>query len=788
MNIHRLACSLLITIVFAATAAAQVELPAALQGDPLEDKRVGGEPDYPFGPIHFFSMDGSIVDEVTGVRATSMEGVTHTNGYIDGAIQFNGDAIVQLPINLDIAATPDLTIIAMVEPEPLPDDPELVDEFYNTGYVFSDGEGLVWLSNHNKDIPYFAALSNKAVISNSDHPGMRGGWQMVALTRKIEDRTTEDGAVEPHVVLSLFTNGRTSEAVKIYKEKTVTPQLLLGSISSGSSSKFRGAIDHLMIYNRALPEDELQQIMGGLRRASSGQHGGEIFARSDASSDLVDGDGSGDLSYEDVGREQQFPGDMFDPDEQQFPGDMFDGDEQQFPGDMFEGDEEQFPGDMFEGSESSASSAQDSGDSPGPGSGGAITDAEREAFEDPARSPQQQFIDQMEEEARRDAAAGTAIDDSPLRDADASVFEPPLTTADETEELIDSKDGQAMLKTADWRIEGMVPNSADKKGLYPGDEVTVKIRISKDDPANKIPNVKLVTNVGPGTPSPSYDLTINTAEGKPTDEREIPITLPVPTNLKFAEGTTQMYWRPRVWLNAEDGRPLRDSIQGNHSKELAIVVYNNTADEQCDQAEQSADGARVARGCLTQDDVASKIYIDHSVLVSTNLPFAAGHENDAKQLLIIDGNLAPLRSIYIAETNDKPCQIRIELLDKTTKDTDHCHDSGRFPDILWSWALGDKVITGLMVCRNAANNRLKGFKLETRAVMEDGSLSSGNNFLGEKAHPNCFKWTAWSTCPAGSAAAGVEVRWSSGTRFAQRDFIHSIDLMCGAVKLRNERA
>ena len=177
-------------------------------------------------------------------------------------------------------------------------------------------------------------------------------------------------------------------------------------------------------------------------------------------------------------------------------------------------------------------------------------------------------------------------------------FEAPVQGADDAQDLIASEEGQDLLQSADWRIEGMVPNSADKAPLYPGDEVTVKIRISKDDPANKIPSVRLVADVGPGVPNPTYDLTINTAAAKPTDEREVPITLPVPTNLEFADGATQTYWRPRIWLNAADGLPLIDSTSDNHTRDLLIPVENPEVSAECGERIQNSDGTYTTTQCL----------------------------------------------------------------------------------------------------------------------------------------------------------------------------------------------
>jgi len=222
------------------------------------------------GPMHFFPLDGSVVDLITGVTPTQAEGYTAAEGFIGGAIHLDGTGVIDLPVDLASEAVADLTIVAMVKPDALPDDANLRREISATGYVVSDSKGLIYLSNQNKDVARFAAYSTNAVISNSDHPVLRDGWQMIALTRKREDRTTADGEVKAHTVLTLFSNGQVSETVSIWKDDGAAPTLRLGAISAGNSYKFRGSIDHLSIFDRALTPDELREMNRSLRQSRGG--------------------------------------------------------------------------------------------------------------------------------------------------------------------------------------------------------------------------------------------------------------------------------------------------------------------------------------------------------------------------------------------------------------------------------------------------------------------------------------------------------------------------------------
>ena len=668
-------CLCLLAFTAAVPALAQLELPDALQGNPLEDKMIGETPESPFHPIHFFSFDGSIVDEISGVSATPSEGVTHTLGYLGGAIYFDGSGIVQLPIDVSPAAVPELTIIAMIKPAPLPEDPD--DNPPAIGYIVSDEDGLIIISNQTKPEPRFEAYT-----------GIRDGWQMVAITRKVEDRTTEEGEVAPHTVLKLFTNGRISEAAGIQKQPTIAPKLLLGMKAVNHPYRFRGAIDHLSIYDRALSSDELSDVMARMRQA-------RMSRRSDV---MVAGSGSSELS-------------------------------------------------------TGTSSAT-------------MTDDQRSAA-----AP---------------AAGITAIG------ANSPSFTPPVDTADETQDLIESDEGQDMLQSADWRIEGMVPNSQDKSTLYPGDEVTLKIRVSKDDAANKIPSVRLVTNAGPGLPGPSYDLTINTVAAKPTDERDVPITLRVPEMLEFEEGATQVVWRPKVWLNAPDGLPLRDAIVDNHSRELPIVVLNDVVTDECGDVVEGSDGLRATSDCQVYRGEPLSTYptVDMSTRTQTDFSGYGLSKPEHQFVMQFEGRGSVLGFIKIGERTDKPCRIVIDdawndeessyqlaqVVNRCDGSADD-HEELRIPK---NWG-----ITALNVCRAEPLKlpglqpfRVKGVEVEIRPIGVDGQLGEDKDYRVLRQHNCKGDWQGWVRCPDDYVATGINAYLNSTTFNPVRRSLLGLALVC----------
>lgn len=830
----RSTCVCLLAVTASFPAIAQLQLPDSLQGNPLDGKMIDETSTATewMQPIHFLSFDGSIVDEITGVAGTPSGGVTHTKGYLGNAIFLDGSGLVELPIDVSPSAIPELTIVAMVKPAPLPDDPE--ENPPNIGYIVSDSDGLLILSNQTKPEPRFEAYSTGAAISSSVHTGVRDGWQMVAITRTVELRTTDEGEKKPHTIIKLFTNGRISEAAGIRKEPAIGPKIVLGMKAPDHPYRFRGSIDHLSIYQRALSADELNDLMTRMRQARTSGRRDLMVAGANAGTAGAGPEGrltpAGTVQQLPDGTfdadEQQFPGDMFDGDERVFPGDMFEGDEEQFPGDMFErdrrqqvvaesfegeaiqlpsdkfnadeqqfpddmfegdenlfpgdmfeeGDEEQFPGDMFEDGDD-ASSQDSSATQEGPRSAATTSLAVADGVHESTA-----VLDQRTD---ADPRAGTTVAGS-----SSPSFQAPVDTADETQELIGSEEGQVMLQTADWRIEGMVPNSQDKSPLFPGDEVTVKIRIAKDDPANKIPSVRLVTNVGPGVPSPSYDLMINTVQAKPTDERDVPITLPIPETLRFEEGATQLVWRPKVWLNAPDGLPLRDAIAGNHNRELAIIVTKGLQTvEDCGDVVANPDGSRTAGSCLKKspsppapnfpDDVEVNLRVDLSNTHETELS-GYGELGIADALILASGY--PLGFIKTSEQADRPCRISIDDSFQLAGDgglkADRC--KGSEGDHREFRTKGRSGITALRVCHSRFNaDRVKSIEVLVHSILPDGSLGIERRAVQTQPAGHCGnRWREWVSCPAGQIAGGIT---ASFVRRSGSDELRGVGLICGDV-------
>ena len=747
-------CKLIFTVSFPAFA--QLELPDALQGNPLEDKTVGETPDNPFLPIHSFGMEGVIQDEITGVSATNATHLPSVDGYVGQAIYFDGTSSAEVPIDLYPTSMPDMTIAMMVRADPLPEDPDELISVPTSGYIFSDGDSFIILNNQKKSSAFLSAFSAGAQVHDSSMFQVpHGAWHMIAMTRKIEKRTNADGVKTFHAVLGFYVNGRFKQGIaeiaeteeEVQKELGSEPPLFTLASFRQRSTKLRGAIDHMIIYDWSMDKEELDEVRGRFRQAAGNEWlnsqgvTAQPIEASQAPPNSIDG-GIAGSGADEVSEELTLGYD-------------------------------EAPPELLSRGESTD----------GAGLAGQDADTTREAISEFSQNPHEQLMREAEETRRREAATDTAIESSGLVGAGSPTVAPSVATADETQELIASQEGREMLQSADWRIEGMVPNSQDKSTLYPGDEVTLKVRISKDDPANKIPSVRLVTNVGPGTPSPSYDLTINTAQAKPTDERDVPITLPVPETLAFEEGATQLVWRPKVWLNAPDGLPLRDAIAGNHNRDLAITVLRSAPSTDCPTASQDLDGSRTASACLSSTGVPRGLPDSDTSADSTPVeqigdglvataPSGRAEWNNETVLSERVGVL----NIYLYEKNDKPCDLRFNgrKLGPCAGQGEGKLSSPRAPR-----ASGESLVTtGLQVCHRKANGRVKGLRLWERPRTESGAVGIEEYFDPIFERTNCNDWQRRVDCPEGTYGVGIRPHWRDGSGLAPMGYLVGLQLIC----------
>ena len=199
-----------------------------------------------------------------------------------------------------------------------------------------------------------------------------------------------------------------------------------------------------------------------------------------------------------------------------------------------------------------------------------------------------------------------------------------------------------------------------------------------------------------------------------------------------------------------------------------------------------------------------------------------------KRKLFLDNRTHGLDGISLAERKDNPCWIRISTQDIN----DSAHD-GQNKHLCGKKATSRKMkvqyrdnmrygprvfITGVRVCTNKKQNRIKGIQLAGKKILDDGALvrlgqssDSGTtimtqrvigggrddpitkavNNIGRKKehqndpeHPtdwrnNCDKWHKWASCPADhQIATGVVAHFEAGK---EPRSITGLELMCRSV-------
>lgn len=199
-----------------------------------------------------------------------------------------------------------------------------------------------------------------------------------------------------------------------------------------------------------------------------------------------------------------------------------------------------------------------------------------------------------------------------------------------------------------------------------------------------------------------------------------------------------------------------------------------------------------------------------------------------KRKLFLNNRTHGLDGISLAERKDNPCWIRISTQDIN----DSAHDgqkkhlcgkksTSRKMKVQYrdNMKYGPRVfVTGLRVCTNKKQNRVKGIQLKGKEILDDGTLanlgeptSEGSRVayyrisggggetpiskaiqnIGQKEelqnHPktpadwrnNCDKWHKWASCPADyQIATGVIAHFEAGK---EPRSITGLELMCRGV-------
>ena len=143
---------------------------------------------------------------------------------------------------------------------------------------------------------------------------------------------------------------------------------------------------------------------------------------------------------------------------------------------------------------------------------------------------------------------------------------------------------------------------------------------------------------------------------------------------------------------------------------------------------------------------------------------------------------AGLVGLEWGEKSDEPCRIAHFSRDmnaanpdesRSYEDIDRCDGYGGGADKRVKLG-GGAFVTGLRVCLNGGEDRVKGIQLKGRIVNEDGRLS---NFNGQPSdsRSNCRDWQNWIECRDGMIAAGYIAYMSTGSN---PDSLKGLKLVC----------
>jgi hypothetical protein len=154
---------------------------------------------------------------------------------------------------------------------------------------------------------------------------------------------------------------------------------------------------------------------------------------------------------------------------------------------------------------------------------------------------------------------------------------------------------------------------------------------------------------------------------------------------------------------------------------------------------------------------------------------------------------AILSSLGTTERKDKPCGVdlkgnRLAGGNTASFDIDKCEGGtgGAALDQIPTRRISDasQGIVKLQVCRSGlkADKRVKGVRVTTKRIKDDGSLGVNTQTKVLFERVNCGSWEGHSTCENGTVATGVKVYFADGTQLAPRDYLTGVALMCSQLQ------
>lgn len=755
----------------------------------------------PGGEVVYLPMDGSLHDAVSGIPPVYAEGFTTAEGKFASAVHFDGNGSAELPIDINPDVMPSLTVSMWIKIDPMPENPDDIGQINTNGILLSGGGLEISVANARKKRPLIASTQ-----WTGKHLGIRDYWTHVAVTKRIEDRDTPNGPA-PHTIKTVYVNGVSHEYVNAGVGGG-SRSIFIGNLDQNASSAYRGAIDELRIFPRVLTSDDIDQL-----RQESPQ------MQTDAEIETGDAPPAG--GYPTKGTP--------DKSMQTTPVESLEADAPVIEEGLTE---EQY--EMMSRKAAERELARRADDAAANESAAAETNKRvHDAIEgevdggDPlVDSPLERRAREAEEQRRKaDAAktvgpktpgAGVVIGHDTASDDAGAVATAPISGANRTAASV-PRDDNAVINTnapsantkgdpdarideetvkelafADWRIVGRerIPEDV-RAAMVPGAEITINVRIKKNDPENKIPEVRLVFYPRhAGAEEIILPLRVMTSKVKPEATRIIPVTFTVPEGLDF-DGESGVLWKPLVQLvPAERGdHHLNDSDPDNHRRELPLRVHNPTVAAECPQHRENSDGTVTTQDCLRLlfEGVAPPIPASPDDVTELGGGFVAtavsGDGGDNVDTVLVDFVFTD--SFYTLERKDKPCALVVG-----EKTVGPCRDGGNVsPKLVFGLSTPqshfdtpETAVVGLQLCQRSANDRVKGARIIWKPRNSEGGLSIEERTTKTFERPNCNSWQSIIRCQQGKEAHGVRPHWRNGSGVAPMSFLVGAQLICGPLR------
>jgi len=232
----------------------------------------------------------------------------------------------------------------------------------------------------------------------------------------------------------------------------------------------------------------------------------------------------------------------------------------------------------------------------------------------------------------------------------------------------------------------------------------------------------------------------------------------------------------------------------------SFVKYSDSAEPETSSSANSSDDPD-SEG----DDIAwpigtsvrhTKLHYDTGVLRSSGV---SGGVGDRAERTVFSTNYRFPYWIETRENYDKPCTVYVHAREVSTASDDSnplvveydvC-DGGLWrinPLTTLSRALrnpeaGDfHPITGIEVCNNGINNRVKGIRARARSIPgPDGQYTSNYSDVEFEQRINCVEWQSMAHCPPSTFAIGLKLHFRDGDIGSPRDFLSGLELICSGV-------